>query len=65
MANVTPEAMGVDKIESMLRSCGGRRVKVTAEHLCRAYGALDSGNDGSDDISLFALGNLHLRYVPQ
>ena len=65
MANVTPEAMGDDKIECMLRSCGGRRVEVTAEHLCGAYETLDSGNDGSDDISLVALGNPHLRYVPR
>ena len=65
MATVTPKAMGDDKIESMLRSCGGRRVKVTAEHLCGAYGALDSGNDGSNDILLVVLGNAHLRYVPR
>lgn len=63
MANVTPEAIGSDTIETMLRSCGGRRVEVTVEHLCLAYKTLDSGNDGSDDISLIALGNPHLRYV--
>lgn len=61
MANVTPEAMGEDKIEKMLRSCGERRVEVTAEHLCAAHEALDSGNDGGDDVSLVALGNPHLR----
>ena len=61
MANVTPEAIGKNTIERMLQSCGGRRVEVTAEHLCTAYETLDSGNDGSDDISLIALGNPHLR----
>ena len=61
MANVTPEATGGDEIEKMLRSCGGRRVEVTAEHLCGAYRALDSGDDGGDDVSLVALGNPHLR----
>jgi len=61
MANVTPEAMGEDKIEKMLRYCRERRVEVTAEHLCAANKALDSGNDGGDDVSLVALGNPHLR----
>lgn len=62
MANVTPEAIGKSTIERMLHSCEGRqRVEVTAEHLCTAYETLDSGKDGSNDISLIALGNPHLR----
>lgn len=61
MANVTPEAMGDDTIDKMLYNCGGRKVEVTKEDLCKAYETLDSGNDGSDDISLVALGNPHLR----
>lgn len=58
MANVTPEAMG--DVEEMVLSCGGRRVEVTKDDLCNAYKTLDSGNDGSDDVSLIAVGNPHL-----
>mmetsp|Transcript_3508 Transcript_3508/g.6404 ORF Transcript_3508/g.6404 Transcript_3508/m.6404 type:complete len:220 (+) Transcript_3508:991-1650(+) len=63
MANVTPEAMGVDTIEKMLLSCGERRVEVTKEDLCKSYETLDSGKDDGDDVSLVALGNPHLRSV--
>lgn len=63
MANITPEAVGDDTMNKMLLSCGERRVDVTREDLCKAYETLDSGNDGSDDIALVALGNPHLRYV--
>ncbi len=62
MAKVTPEAMGGDGLKSMLHSCGEKRIEVTLDMLRKAYMMLDSGNDGSDDVSLVALGNPHLRY---
>ena len=65
MANVTPEAMGDTTINKMMQNCRGKQVEVTKEDLCKAYNTLDSGNDGNEDmISLVALGNPHLRYVP-
>lgn len=63
MANVTPEAMGGDRLKSMLHSCGEKRIEVTIDMLRKSYIMLDSGNDGTDDVSLVALGNPHLRYV--
>lgn len=60
MADVTPEAMGDDVIKQMLLSCGDRRLEVTKDDLCKSYETLDSGNNGSDDVSLVALGNPHL-----
>ena len=63
MANITPEAMGNDKVDSMLHSCGEKRVELTMDMLRKSYMTLDSGNDGNDDVSLVALGNPHLRYV--
>ena len=49
----------------MMQNCRGKQVEVTKEDLCKAYNTLDSGNDGNEDmISLVALGNPHLRYVP-
>jgi len=63
MANITPEAMGDDRVNSMLHSCGDKRVEVTMDMLRKSYMTLDSGNDGNDDVSLVALGNPHLRYV--
>jgi predicted aconitase len=63
MANITPEAMGNDKVDLMLHSCGEKRVDITMDMLRKSYMTLDSGNDGNDDVSLVALGNPHLRYV--
>ena len=63
MANITPEAMGNDKVDLMLHSCGEKRVEITMDMLRKSYMTLDSGNDGNDDVSLVALGNPHLRYV--
>lgn len=63
MANVTPEAMGNDRVNSMLRSCGDKRVEITMDMLRKSHMMLDSGNDGNDDVSLVALGNPHLRQV--
>ena len=63
MANITPEAMGDDRVNSMLNSCGDKRVEVTMDMLRKSYMTLDSGNDGNDDVSLVALGNPHLRCV--
>lgn len=65
MANVTPEAMGNDRVYSMLRSCGDKRVEITMDMLRKSHMMLDSGNDGDDDVSLVALGNPHLRQVQQ
>jgi len=64
MANVTPEAMGDATINQMIKNCRGKQVEATKEDLCKAYETLDGGNDGDGDISLVALGNPHLRYVP-
>jgi len=61
MANITPEAMGDDRISEMLLSFDGRRVEVTKKDLCESYKTLDSGRGDSDDIALVALGNPHLR----
>lgn len=63
MANVTPEAIGNEKIKKMIHNFCQKRVEVTTEMLHRSYKTLDSGNDGNHDVSLVALGNPHLRYV--
>ncbi|KAL7549218.1 hypothetical protein ACHAWF_012486 [Thalassiosira exigua] len=60
MAGITPEATDCVTIKEMILSCGDRRVVVSKELLHESYETLDSGNDGSDDISLVALGNPHL-----